>query len=70
MKRKEFLQSLKNILTPIYESTGGVNELMGPCKDCGQKKSTPRYVHMKAEICPICDCVIRIGATDGYAWVR
>lgn len=70
LKRKEFLESLKNILTPIYESTGRINELMGSCKDCGKKNSTPRYIHVKAEICPDCDRVIRIGATDGYAWVR
>mgnify|MGYP001603298364 CR=1 FL=1 len=70
MNREELIKSLRTILEPIYESTGKMNDLMAPCKDCGKKNNTPRYVHMKAEICPDCDFVIRIGATDGYAWVR
>ena len=70
MNRKELLTSLRTILKPIYESTGKMNDLMGPCPDCGKKNTLPKYVHLKAEVCPNCDRVIRIGATDGYAWVR
>ena len=68
MKKEEFLQSLKVILTPVYESIGKVIDLTAPCPDCGKPIGVPGYVFVKLTVCSECDRILMVGASDSHVY--